>query len=240
METDEEEEEVAPVEPSTLLQHPGKWIFALRGGFGVIGSGTVENTCSPAGACGSTSDNDAEEKSLLMLQADALVHVAPGLRLGIGYQIIPYSAAKYEGIGDTSTQHNGNEHALRGAVEGLLPIGQNLAVALRAQGGVRMLSMGGDLSDDADKSLKSCSQQPGSHCEVDKGPMFGSSFGAAAGIVGGKKLHWRIDLAVDRDSFKIWESTFSFPVGNATTASINTKSTQSMTRSWILAGIELF
>jgi hypothetical protein len=245
VETDEAEEEDAPVEPSTLLQHLGKWVFALRGGFGVIGSGTVENECSSSGgplvSCGgsASSDNDAEEKSIFMLQADALVHVSRGLRLGVGYQIIPYSAAKYKGTTDPSTQHNGHEHALRGAVEGLLPIGQNLAIALRAQGGVRMLSIGGDLADDTDDVLRTCSQMTGTHCEVDKGPMFGSSFGATAGIVGGKKLHWRVDLAVDRDSYKIWESTISFPAGG-TANSLTVKSTQSMTRSWILAGIELF
>jgi hypothetical protein len=103
-----------------------------------------------------------------------------------------------------------------------------------------MLSIGGDLADEADDSLRTCSNQIDTHCEVDKGPMFGSSFGATAGIVGGKKLHWRVDLAVDRDSFKIWDSSFSFQSGSGVHNSITTTSTQSMTRSWILAGVELF
>jgi hypothetical protein len=202
---------------------------------GLFGGGHVENGCDSTGqgfSCGSDRNDDFDDKSLFMLGIDGLVHVAPGFRLGAGYQLVPYSSLK--GDVEHKTVHLGHEHALNAIVEGVLPIGPRLALALRAHGGLRMLVIGGDLADAGDEFLKVCHDIGAGHCEVDQGPLFGGGFGGMVGIIGGKKTRWRIDLALDRFSMKLPSSKTVFEGATSTESS-----SMYDTRTWILGGLEL-
>ena len=176
---------------------------------------------------------DDDDKSLLMFGLDAMIHAAPGLRLGAGYQLLPYSSVK--GADEGKEVHLGHEHALNAVVEGLLPLGRRIALALRAQGGLRMLVVGGDLSDQNDQFLRNCNDSDALHCEIDKGPLFGASYGAMLGLVGGGKVRWRVDLALDRFSMKLPSSQTVFMEGESRSRSTMLYGT----RSWILGGLEL-
>jgi hypothetical protein len=219
--------------PSDIWRPEGTWVFAARAGFGVFGGGHVENHCTDSGeqsSCGADNSDGVDDKSLFMLGIDGLVHVASGVRLGAGYQLVPYSSLK-DDI-EHKTVHLGHEHALNAIVEGLLPLGPRLALALRAHGGLRMLVIGGDLAESGDRFLKNCRNSVG-HCEVDQGPLFGGGFGGMVGIVGRGKTRWRIDLALDRFSMKL-------PSSKVVSDGVRTQSsTMYDTRTWILGGLEL-
>lgn len=139
-----DERRAIPEAKNSVLRPAGSWVFGARGGLQVIGGGHVERSCSSTGAlsCNGSSEADFDERSYVMLGLDALIHVAPGLRLGLGYELVPYSALKGKSDDDDEAAHLGHEHALGAIVEGLLPVGPRLALALRAQGGIRMLALG--------------------------------------------------------------------------------------------------
>jgi hypothetical protein len=190
--------------PSDILRAPGKWAFAARAGFQIVGGGHVEDKCEAVGvgSCDAESRADDDDKSLFMLGLDAMIHAAPGLRLGVGYQLVPYSSVRGS-EGDKKEVHLGHEHGLDAVIEGVLPLGPRIGLVLRAQGGVRMLVIGGDLADRSDTFLRECNDANAVHCEVDQGPLFGTNYGAMLGVVGGNKLHWRVDLALDRFALKL-------------------------------------
>jgi hypothetical protein len=222
--------------PNPILRQPGSWVFAGRAGFQMVGGGHVESGCNTVGTqldCQRETRADDDDKSLVMLGLDAMIHAAPGLRLGVGYQLVPYSSVK--GTGEGKEVHLGHEHALNAIIEGLLPLGRRLALALRAQGGVHTLVIGGDLGKSGDEFLNDCHDSNAVHCEVEQGPLFGPSYGAMLGIVGGSAVRWRVDLALDRFSMKLPSSQMVIVEGEST--SIN--STLYGTRSWVLGGVEL-
>lgn len=222
--------------PSTLLRSRGQFVFAIRAGFGVIGSGTGEASCSGCLTAGPTSSkSNVIDKSPFMLGVDAMMHASRGLRLGAGYQLVPYSAVAPESDKSDSV-HLGHEHALRAIVEGIVPLGPNIGFVLRAQGGLRMLVIGGELTEKSDAFLADCKTLNDAHCEVDQGALFGSSIGAMVGLLGGKKVHWRVDLALDRDNQKLPSRT---TVSGQPSREVTRDSSFGMTRFWVLGGIEL-
>ncbi len=221
----------APTPTSSIQRAPGSWVFAARVGLELWGDDHVEMDCSAAGSF-SCSKNRLEvykDRSFFMLGLDALVHVSPGVRAGLGYQLVPHSS-----VGDSPTYHVGHEHQLGGIVEGVVPATANIALAVRAQGGLRMLVVGGDLADKADDFLKACYAANAKHCEVDLGPLFGAGLGVSVGLIGGQKARWRADLAMERD-FITWPSKQQI----MTDGELRMDATEYLTRFWLLAGIEI-
>lgn len=224
-----------------ILGDPGSWVFDARLGIEAFGSGNLRTTCTAAGAfrCGNHTD-DLDDKSLLMFGLDAMVYVARHVRFGVGYQLVPYSAARSDPpsrlVADSTetTFHAGHEHQLSAVVEGVIPIGSHMAVALRTQGGLRMLMLAGDLAKAGDTFLSFCHAQNAKHCEVDQGPLFGGGIGAMVGFIMGQKLRWRADLALERDIIAWPRRQMEFVGGE-----LASDTTYSMTRFWILAGIEI-
>lgn len=225
--------------PNVILRGPGSWVFAARVGFELASSGETSRTCSSTGifeCTVNTRSQDLDDKSLFMLGLDAMVHVAPGLRLGAGYQLVPRSAVA--DANDSVTYRVGNEHQLAAVIEGLIPIGSNMAFALRAQGGLRMLVVGGYLADKGDRFLRDCYDQNAKHCEVDQGPLFGGGIGTMVGFIGGQKLRWRGDLALEH-AIMSWPGEKAEVADGMRTGTLTTESSFSMTRFWLLGGIEL-
>ena len=218
-----------------ILRQPGSWVFAARVGLQLAGGGHAEQRCTSSGffSCSPTSTDDTDDKSLFMLGLDAMIHAAPGLRLGAGYQLVPYSALR--SAPDDNDLHLGNEHALNAIVEGVLPVSSSVALALRAQAGLHMLVIGGDLADNGDAFLTNCHAENSVHCQVDQGPLFGAGYGAMLGLVGRGKVRWRFDLALDRFSMKLPSTQAVFTQMD----SISRSDTLYGTRSWILGGVEL-
>lgn len=179
------------------------------------------------------SSDDFDERSYVMIGVDGLMHVAPGLRLGVGYALVPFSGIDIEYGGEDDTFHLGHEHALGAIIEGLLPFGNNLALALRAQGGARMFIVGGDMGDAGDRFLTQCKAN-NQTCSVDRGPFFGGHYGAMLGLIGGSKTRWRIDLALDRIQLTLPSSSENFApvVAELIDTDLYT------TRFWALGGVE--
>jgi hypothetical protein len=223
---------------SDILRASGKLVFAARAGFQIVGGGHIEETCEAVGdgSCDPESRADDDDKSLFMLGLDALIHAAPGLRLGVCYQLVPYSSVRGS-EGDKKEIHLGHEHGLDAVIEGVLPLGPRIALALRAQGGVRMLFVGGDLADRDDEFLRNCHDANAVHCEIDQGPLFGTNYGAMLGVVGGNKLHWRVDLALDRFALKL--PSAQVVLSKDPEQSFAQTTTLYGTRTWLLGGIEL-
>jgi hypothetical protein len=150
---------------------------------------------------------------------------------------VPYSA--FVADGDSEIYHEGHEHGLNGVLEGVIPVGARLSIALRAQAGVRMLVFAGDLKDGVERFLSLCEDSGATRCEVDRGPVFGSAFGGMFGLVGAGRVRWRVDLAVERVLLPGPDSsvtTDSLAMGTTTQYS---ESTIYTTRSWVFGGIEL-
>ena len=227
---------LGPATPSALLRNPGRFVFAARVGFQLAGGGHSEPSCSFTGglSCQTLVNSDDDDKSLVMFGIDAMIHATRSLRLGLGYQLVPYSAIHYASA--TKNLHLGNEHALNGIVEGVVPLGPQVGLVMRAQAGVRMLIIGGDLADSSNAFLSDCKQRNDFHCDVDQGPMFGGNYGAMLGVLGGvEAIHWRADLALDRFSM-------AMPVFQDVRSQFNGTSigaTLYGTRLWLLAGVEL-
>jgi hypothetical protein len=221
------------------LRAPGSFVFAARGGLQVLGGGHIEGECSAEGAFScfeSSGRTDTDENTPFMLGLDALVHATPQLRLGAGYQWLPYSEVTAR---DSSEDvHLGHEHALHALFEGVVPLSRNIALALRARGGLHLLMVGGDLADRNDDFLRVCSDTPAAHCEVDRGPLLGMGYGAMVGIVGGANVRWRIDLAIERFTLSLPDSKLELQQANGA-SSVTQSATLHGTRSWILGGIEL-
>lgn len=232
---------VAPLRPSaascsaepSALRPPGTFVFAAHVGVQIFGQGATEQTICQGNECGGALGTDFNDKSLFMLGLDGMFHASSGLRLGLGYWLVPRSAIGAE-PNKANTRHLGSEHELNAIVEGIAALKPSLALALRAQGGPRMLVAGGDLADSTESFLAACSDMPVDHCEGDKGPHFGAQFTAMVGLIFGDKVRGRVDLAAER-----------YFVGNGkrsiTDGTQSSSSTTDMfgTRVWLLGGLEL-
>lgn len=207
-------------------------MLAAHLGVLLFGAGQIKYECS---YCRGTSNVDFRDKSPVVLGVDGLFHVTPGLRLGAGYWLVPYSALGEE-PNKASTASNGNEHSLNAIVEGVLPLRPKLALTFRAQGGLHMLTVGGDRAKQNDYFLSSCVERSNQdHCEGMKGPFFGGQYGGAAGILIGRRVRARIDLGLERYSVKLVDQT----VSHATTDAWHFQQSTYGTRLWLLAGFEL-
>ncbi|MDF3066305.1 MAG: hypothetical protein K0R38_1906 [Polyangiaceae bacterium] len=199
----------------------------------MLGVGSLEEEACENGTCDPSIVTDLSDKSPVVLAVDGLLHASRGLRLGLGYWLVPYSAVGAE-PNKATTVHLGIEHAHNFIVEGIAPLRPNLALALRAQGGPRLLISGGDLANGLDSFLSACGRLPVDQCEVDKGPFFGGQFGTTAGVVFGNRVRARVDLGVERYFVKAGERRLTD--GSAT---VSSASTIFGTRFWVLAGVEL-
>lgn len=231
----------APPAHDPILGSRGIWAFDARVGIELSGSGKVHKNCSANGSFScNTTTFDIDDASLVMLGLDAMLHLARGVRLGAGYQLVPYSAARsnppeaLQGDRSKTTFHAGHEHQLSAIVEGLVPLGDNMAMALRAQGGLRMLVLAGDLAQFGDDTLSFCNVRNAQHCEVDQGPLFGGGLGTMVGFIVGQKLRFRGDLAMQYDALAWPGRKLVLADGNLTS-----DAGYSMTRFWLLAGVEL-
>ena len=219
------------------MRKAGRFVFAARVGFQLTGGGHLEQSCTATGfeSCGSQQSNeDHDDKSIVMFGIDGLIHATPGLRLGLGYQLVPYSAIRFKSA--VKDYHLGNEHALNAIIEGLLPLGPRIGFVLRAQAGARMIVIGGDLETSSNDLLSGCKLANEYHCEVDQGPLFGTNFGLMMGVLGGPStVHWRVDLALDRFSVALPTFQDVSTQGNG----ISAGATLYGTRLWLLGGVEL-
>jgi len=83
--------------------------------------------------------------------------------------------------------------------------------------------------------LSMCQQSgSGVHCESAKGPFFGPTGGAMAGIVGGARVRWRVDLLLEHFSYT-YEHRLTTAFGDVATS----VSSLAGSRLWLLGGIEL-
>jgi hypothetical protein len=208
-------------------------VFVAHLGVEMFGSGSREDELCDNGNCQPAVNTDFKDKSPVVLGVDGLFHATRGLRLGLGYWLVPYSAVGAE-PNKATTIHIGSEHALNAVIEGIAPLRPNLALALRAQGGPRILISGGDLADGLDSFLSACSRMPVDHCEADKGPFFGGQFGTTVGMIFGNRVRARFDLGVERYFVKAGERKMTD--GSLT---LSSTSTNFATRFWALAGLEL-
>lgn len=232
----------SPAALNPILRAPGSFVFAARAGLQVVGGGHVEGECSAEGSfsCPDSSfRNDTDESSPLMIGLDALIHAAPGLRLGAGYQWLPYAAVTPDD--ENEDVHLGHEHALHAVIEGIVPVSRNIALALRARGGLHILAVGGDLADRSESFLSDCRDSILARCKIDRGPLLGKGYGAMVGVVGGAGVRWRVDLAIERFSLSLPETKFELtdPELGGNVGSRTVSTTLYGTRSWILGGVEL-
>ncbi|RYZ05967.1 MAG: hypothetical protein EOO73_17610 [Myxococcales bacterium] len=219
-------------EPSAL-RDAGTFVLVGHLGVELFGAGHREDELCDTGDCQSASSVEFSDKSPVVLGVDGLFHATRGLRLGLGYWLVPYSAMGAEPNRGT-TFHIGSEHALNAIIEGLAPLRPNLALALRVHAGPRLLITGGDLAQSLDSFLSACSRMPVDHCEADKGPFFGGQAGTAVGLLFGSRVRARLDLAVERYFVQAGERRLSDgPLTFSSTV------TNFGTRFWALAGIEL-
>lgn len=216
-----------------MLRAPGTFVFVARLGLQLYGAGTVEEESCQNGNCAPKLNTDFDDKSPVALGVDGLFHATRGLRLGLGYWLLPSSVVGLE-PNRGNTVHLGSEHALNAIVEGIAPLRPNLALALRAQGGPRLLLGGGDLVDGVDSFLAVCSNRPVDRCNADKGPFFGGQFGTSVGLLFGDRLRTRVDLGVERSFVKAGESQIT---DGAIT--LSSTATNFATRIWAMAGVEL-
>lgn len=224
---------VGTVEPS-VLRPPGTFVFQAHVGFEAIGTGHAEDSCTSTteGECRGTINTDFDDRTPIALALEGLLHAAPGVRLGLGYWLLPYSGFRASG----TKFHVGHEHALNAIIEGLVPLRPRLALSLRVHAGARMLISGGDLAQSQDAFLASCSDLAiDTHCEASKGPFFGGTFGTMAGIIIGSEVRGRVDLALERHFEDAGDRTTSNRFSSSTTFN----STLYGTRFWLLGGIEL-
>lgn len=219
-------------EPSAL-RDPGTFVFAGHVGLELIGLGTREDETCENGTCAPALNSDYDDKSPFVLGVDGLLHATRGLRLGLGYWLVPYSAIGAE-PNKATTIHLGSEHALNFIVEGVAALRPNLALALRAQGGPRLLVSGGDLANSLDSYLSACSRMPVDNCEADKGPFFGGQFGTTVGLLFGNRVRGRVDFGVERYAVKAGERRLLDG-----TQTLSGTSSNAGTRFWLLGGVEL-
>jgi hypothetical protein len=211
-------------------------VFVAHAGFLLTGGGHIEDECSSSrnGGCNGTFSFDTRDKSPVVLGVDGLFHAAPGLRLGVGYWLLPRSALGAD-PNQAKTHSYGNEHSLNAVLEGVVPLRPKLALTLRAQGGLHVLTVGGDLARENDAFLASCLDRPTEdHCEGMKGPFFGGQYGGTAGVLIGGGLRARIDLGVERYAVKVADQRIS-----SATATSQERASMYGTRFWFLTGIEL-
>lgn len=219
-------------EPSAL-RPAGTFVFAAHVGVQLFGEGHTEQTICDGAECGGALSSDFNDKSTVALGVDGMFHASSGLRLGLGYWLVPRSAMGAE-PNKANTRRLGNEHELNAIVEGLAPLRPSLSLALRAQAGPRLLVAGGDLADSTEAFLAACSEMPVDHCEGDKGPHFGAQFTAMLGLVFGNKVRGRVDLAAER--FVMGTGKRSITDGNRSSSSTTDVFG---TRLWLLGGLEL-
>jgi len=231
------------IEPS-VLRPPGTFVFQAHVGLELFGTGHSEFSCTSTstGECNNTANVDFEDRSQAVIAFEGLFHATRGLRLGLGYWVLPYSGIRTTGTSSNQKLHLGHEHAFNAIIEGLVPLRSSLALSLRAHAGPRMLFAGGDLETAKNDFLSACNDLSNSHCEATNGPFFGATFGTMVGIVVGDRVRWRADLAVERYSTKVADQTtvLDRSAGALTTTYTREDETRVYaTRFWLLAGIEL-
>src|SRR4051812_10777233 len=200
----------AQTESPSGPRYQGSFVFGLHLGFELGGAGTEELCTSINGqGCGSTQSFDFDDRSPVIIAVDGLYHLTQGLRLGVAYSLIPYSAIKDDGA--ATTFHLGNEHGLSAVIEGLVPLRPSLALALRGHAGVHLMFVGGDQADANDNFLSLCHAGGNATCTAERGPFSGWTLGTMAGVVMGSHPRWRVDLAVDRYSVQTLDFTFGNP-----------------------------
>lgn len=182
----------------------GTFVVGVRLGTSLFAGGEHEVGCSSSvsGFCGAYSNVDVSDRSPLVIGVDGLVHATAGLRLGLSYWLIPYSGVRFDDSND-DTVVLGNAHRLLGVIEGLVPIGSTSKLTLRAQAGLGILVVGGDIEEQNSNYLDACNASTLDHCHVDGSPFFGSSYGVQVGYLATNKLRWRTDFALERFSQKI-------------------------------------
>jgi len=224
------------VEPS-VLRPAGTFVFQAHVGLELFGTGHSEATCTStvAGECLTTTNTDFEDRSQAVVALEGLFHATHGLRLGLGYWLMPYSGLRPTGTSNNQKQHLGHEHALNAIIEGLVPLRSSVALSLRAHAGPRLLFVGGDLETAKNDFLRDCNDLARSHCEATNGPFFGATFGTMLGIVVGDRFRWRADVAVERYSTKVIDRTLVLDSG----LTRETEMTVYASRFWLLAGLEL-
>jgi hypothetical protein len=208
-------------------------VLAAHLGLELFGVGTREDKECENDVCSRTLATDFDDKSPMVVGVDALFHVTRGLRLGVGYWVLPYSGVAAE-PNKSTTLHLGSEHELNAIVEGIAVLGPNLALALRAQGGPRLLVSGGDLAFNLDAFLSACSNRPVDHCESDKGPFLGRQFATTVGILYGDRVRARFDLGVER--YVVGSGERRVFDGSQT---LSSTASNAGTRLWVLTGVEL-
>lgn len=192
----EPRKDAASVEPSAL-RAPGRFVFVAHLGLELYGLGRADDEVCGGGKCTGRLGSDFVDKSPVVLGFDGLLHASRGLRLGLGYWVIPRSALGAE-PNKATTIHIGSEHELNAIMEGVVPLRPSLALTLRAQAGLHVLVSGGKLADSLESFLRTCMERPVDHCEVDKGPFLGAQFGTTVGLLFGDRVRGRVDLGVER------------------------------------------
>jgi hypothetical protein len=156
-----------------------------------------------------------------------MFHVTRGLRLGLGYWMVPHSAFLPNG---GSTLNIGSEHGLVALVEGVVSLGPNLALALRSQAGPRLLLVSSDLADRNQAFLQACTTA-GELCSVNSSSFLGATVGSMAGLIFGSKPRWRVDFALERLILPMSRDQF-------TSDGLTFTTTLYGTRLWFVAGAE--
>jgi len=218
-----------PKPASAALAEPGRFVLGAHLGVELIGGGTQQIDCERLdGSSCLNFAGDYDDKSYVELGVEGMFHATRGFRLGLGYWIVPRAAFSPSG---GSTLSLGSEHGLVALIEGIVPLGPKLALALRSQAGPRLLVFSADLADRKKAVLQSCTAA-GDLCSVESGSFLGATVGTMAGLIFGSRPRWRVDLALER---------LILPIGNDrfTSDGFTLTTTLYGTRFWLVAGAEL-
>jgi hypothetical protein len=161
-------------------------VLLPRFGFVLGGGGDAEQECEGStpicNTLNATAD-DYDDESDPLIGFDLLGHLSHNLRLGAGLTWVTGTSVDIDGVG--SQQDLGSDLSLQAIVEGLIDVGPQTAIAVRAQGGAILLIVGGDLENEIEGLEQDCEsiETAGGSCEVKDGPFLGWTVGGAAGVV---------------------------------------------------------
>jgi hypothetical protein len=174
------------------------------------GSGEVDSECRGSG-CIDFDDADYDEDSGFGFGADFMGHVTPQLRLGGGFLFVPSTRIDLDRGPDYDL---GSDLALQVVVEGVFDVGPKLALAVRGQGGLIGLFVGGDLEDQIDEDSELC-RDASFDCKVAEGPFFGWTLGGGAGVILDLgRVALRADLMLSWYRVKVYGASLTLPTGS--------------------------
>jgi hypothetical protein len=215
----------------------GSFVLHPKVGLLVTGSGNSDTQYECSGIFRATcppGDSFTEgTKPGLGLGIDALLHLSPHLRVGLGFLYLTNTKSDENG----RTIAWGTDLSLPLLVEGVFDVFAAVRVGVRAEGGPALLFPGGDLQDWLDRREAICADA-GVHdvlCHADSGSFFGGVLGGGGFVsYGVGPVRFRADVVLQY---------FTLDAGGAQIGDGGNEwdmsTSYSGLRLWLLGGVEL-